>query len=166
MVKERESLGDPDFSAFVVALATRLGADKSAPVLNALMSSLESVDSDGDLASFLLIPSPGEPLDKVVDGLTESALLPRLYGVTRVESYVPAVVPFLLSLIKSVRGKGVKAAAVNTLLAVSKALGPAISARYILPGLASCIGHPLSHSAPPPWPDVSHMHAAPHTTPP
>ena len=145
----------------MLALANRLGAEKATPVLHALIQNLESVNDDGALASFLLLNlTHAEPLEKAVECLAESALLPRMYSVTKAESYVPAVVPFLLSLIKSAKGKGVKAAAVNTLLAVSKNLGPAVSARYILPGLAACIGHPLSHSSPPPWPDVSHMHAA------
>ena len=71
-VGDKERLKDPEFSAFVLALAHRLGAEKASTVLHTLIQNLESVNDDGTLASFLLLNlTVAEPLDKAVEGLAE-----------------------------------------------------------------------------------------------
>jgi hypothetical protein len=113
------------------------------------------------LASKLLLPAIMQLLEDLLESSEDSStnflkaillgdLVPMLYQVTAGEVYIPSVIAFLISVLAHPhhRGAGVEESAVICLvgLTLQDNLGPALSARYIVPALTRLIGNPKHHA--------------------
>ena len=113
------------------------------------------------LASKIVIPKILQLLEDLCDKGENSAteflnkvllsdLLPMLYHKTSGDAYIPSMVAFLIGILQHPQhdAKGVEEAAVICLvgLTLQENLGPALSARYIVPALTRLIGNPRFHA--------------------